>query len=122
LDFAFPLLLRKERGQIAVTRVQLETGNLELLRARRSFELTSTAARGAHPVIREQFLVQQRAIADAEKLLLGERSLFRAGESSLFLINAREQYFIQAQLKGVEILHKLANNVVSIQANEAAWW
>jgi outer membrane protein TolC len=122
LDFAFPLLLRKERGQIALTRVQLETGNLELLRARRSFELTSAAARGAQPVIREQFLVQQRAIADAEKLLLGERSLFRAGESSLFLINAREQYFIQAQLKGVEILHKLADNVVSIQANEATWW
>jgi hypothetical protein len=66
--------------------------------------------------------VQKQAIEDSEQLLQGERSLFDAGESSLFLINMREQYFIQAQLKGIEILHKLADNQVAIQAAEAAWW
>lgn len=122
LDFAFPLLVRKERGHIAMTEVEIATGQWELLNLQRDLELKSGAARSAHPIIADQLQVQKQAIEDSEQLLQGERSLFDAGESSLFLINMREQYFIQAQLKGIEILHKLADNQVAIQAAEAAWW
>ena len=122
LDFAFPLLVRKERGHIAMTEVEIATGKLELMDLKRDLELKSTAARSAQPIISNQLQVQQQAIQDSEQLLRGEQSLFDAGESSLFLINMREQYFIQAQLKGIEILHKLADNRIAIQATEAAWW
>ena len=122
LDFAFPLLVRKERGHIAITEVEIATGQWELVDLQRDLELKSGAARSAHPIIADQLQVQQQAIRDSEQLLQGERSLFDAGESSLFLINMREQYFIQAQLKGIDILHKLADNRVVIQAAEAAWW
>lgn len=122
LDFAFPLLVRKERGHIAITEVEIATGQWELVDLQRDLELKSGAARSAHPIIADQLQVQQQAIRDSEQLLQGERFLFDAGESSLFLINMREQYFIQAQLKGIDILHKLADNRVVIQAAEAAWW
>lgn len=122
LDFAFPLLVRKERGHIAMTEVDIATGQLELADLKRDLELKSSAARAAQPIIADQLQVQQQAIRDSEQLLNGERALFEAGESSLFLINMREQYFIEAQLKGIDILHKLADNQVTIQATEAAWW
>ena len=105
-----------------MTEVDIATGQLELADLNRDLELKSSAARAAQPIIADQLQVQQQAIRDSEQLLNGERALFEAGESSLFLINMREQYFIEAQLKGIDILHKLADNQVTIQATEAAWW
>jgi outer membrane protein TolC len=38
--------------------------------------------------------------------LQGEQQKFRAGESSLFLVNSRETNFIDAQVKLIELLGK----------------
>ena len=64
--------------------------------------------------------VQRQAVQNAGSLLQGERQLFQVGESSLFLVNAREQYYINTQLKQVEILRKMAENRVKILELEAA--
>jgi orotate phosphoribosyltransferase len=44
------------------------------------------------------------SIRDLGSLLDGERQLFSGGESSLFMINARESSFISARVQLVELL------------------
>jgi hypothetical protein len=45
-------------------------------------------------------------VSDYERLLNGERQMFDAGESSLFMVNTRESGFIQTQLKYIQLLTK----------------
>ena len=53
-------------------------------------------------------------VKDYEGLLNGERSMFNAGESSLFLINSREVNYINAQLKLVELLAKRKVTILAL--------
>ncbi|MFZ9054831.1 MAG: TolC family protein [Flavobacteriales bacterium] len=122
VDFAFPLFIRAERGAVRMAEVDLTTRGLALTEKRRVLRLKSEALRAAGPLLLEQLNVQTQAVRESEQLLNGERALFQAGESSLFLINMREQYFIQTQLKAIAILHKLANNRIEIAETEASWW
>lgn len=122
VDFAFPLFIRAERGAVRMAELDLTTRDLALIEKRRVLELKSAALRAAGPLLVDQLNVQTQAVRDSEQLLNGERALFQAGESSLFLINMREQYFIQTQLKAITILHKLASNRIEITETEASWW
>jgi hypothetical protein len=48
----------------------------------------------------------QQTVQDYLGLLNGERQMFNAGESSLFMVNSRELGYINAQLKLIELLAK----------------
>lgn len=120
VDLAFPLFLRKERASIRLTEIDLATKRYELSDKQRSLELKSTALRSGWALMDDRREVQRKAVQNAGSLLQGERQLFQVGESSLFLVNAREQYYINTQLKQVEILRKMAENRVKILELEAA--
>ena len=62
-----------------------------------------------------QVEIYQKNVLDAEQLLNAEKQLFDNGESSLFLINARETAFIQSQLKLIECLVKSQQTYLSLQ-------
>ena len=99
VTFNYPLLLRKERGGLELVRLeQLENQNKlkekELKIANKiriiSQQITTTL---------EQLEVVNSAVNNYESLLAAENEKFRFGESSIFLINSREQKLIEAQLK-----------------------
>jgi hypothetical protein len=48
-------------------------------------------------------------------LVLSERTLFETGESSLFLINAREMNYLGAQSKYIEFIAKTQKSALSEQ-------
>ena len=54
-----------------------------------------------------QLEIIERTLNDSQLLLEAEKQLFVSGESSLFLINARELAFIQARLKFIECTVKV---------------
>ena len=57
-----------------------------------------------------QLVIANSAIENYDKLFLSENTLFRIGESSVFMINYRESSLIKSQLKAVEIYEKLLSN------------
>lgn len=106
LGFSMPLFLRKERGELRISNykireaeLDLDYSNLHLLRQSETAfnELENTGA---------QFNLYSRTVEDYGKLFQAEKRIFEGGESSLFMINAREMSYILARIKLIDIYFK----------------
>ena len=103
LNFSMPLLLRKERSKLSISKLKLsenelktEQKNREVLnKVRASFNQVSTYL----SVINQQ----RAAVENYERMLAGERSKFDNGESSVFLVNSRENKLVEARLKLIDM-------------------
>ncbi len=106
VSVGMPLLLRKERGDLALTRLKISDTRYDLqykqleLRNKIEFQLN------AIQVTRDQVALYSRTVLDYEKLVAAERRMFDIGESSLFLVNAREQSYFNAMLKLNDLVAK----------------
>ncbi len=108
LSVDFPLFLRKERGSLALTRLKIqETTFKQDLKMRE----ISNKIRGYGVEVgtqAEQIRLYTGAAQSYQTLLEAEETKFRAGESSLFLINSRENSLIDARTKLLETAAKYA--------------
>jgi outer membrane protein TolC len=106
LAFAYPIFTRKERGDVRLAKVKLED-------ARYGLQSESLILRNKVSAIFAQLESFQRQLGIVSQLTLGTQRLLQAetrkfdlGDSSLFLINAREVKFIEARLKQLEVQSK----------------
>jgi outer membrane protein TolC len=109
LRFVYPLFLRKERGDLKLARYQLQDAQYD-------FDNTKIAIKNKILAIYnelESFTQQNQMIEDIvenyETLLAAEERKYSFGESSLFLINTRENRLIDAELKQLDIEYKFYN-------------
>ena len=56
--------------------------------------------------LQEQALIFESAVTNYQRMFEAEIRLFQIGESSLFIVNAREQALINARIKYLELLVK----------------
>ena len=106
VTFEQPLLLRKERGKLQLTGIKLSETRLELSDKAAALDAKLQTAENEANATAAQYALASRNAADYAVLLAGERELFRAGESSLFLVNNREVSYIEARVKQVDLLVK----------------
>lgn len=106
LEFSFPILLRKERGNVKLASIGIRNAEFDLQNKRQELVFKSQAALNEWQTTKIQADQYQQTVVDYQSLLRGEQRKFDAGESSLFLVNSREVGFIQAQTKLIEILAK----------------
>ena len=106
VTFAQPLLLRKERGKLQLTQIKLSETQLELSDKSALLLAKVEQAQNEANITASQYALAGQNAQDYAQLLAGERELFRAGESFLFLVNSRETSYIDAQVKQVELLVK----------------
>jgi outer membrane protein TolC len=94
---AIPLPLREARGKLGMIQFKMQGVNLEQenKRAKLTADLNAALVRLAN--LKEQVQYSDQNVTLLSRVLDGERELFDLGESSLFLINARETSLIQAQ-------------------------
>ena len=100
VSFSTPsLLLRSERGEWQETKIKIEV--VESQRLQKTLELTNKlrAAVAETNNLTLQIRLSEQTVANYSALVRGENRRFELGESSLFLINAREMKFLEAQLK-----------------------
>ena len=103
LLFEFPVLLRKERAKLKTTKLKLQEN---VLKQDVQFRKISNRIREAYNTTNnlESMIEQQREmIVNYQRLLRGERMKFDNGESSIFLINSRENSALDAQMKLIEL-------------------
>ena len=86
---AQPLLLRKERGKLALTRIKQSETQFELTDKTALLRMKVAQAQNEIVATANQFDIATENASNYARLLEGERELFRAGESSLFLVNSR---------------------------------
>jgi len=104
LNVSVPLFMRQARGEVALANLKIEEANYRL--SGKTAELSAKARQQLNTVDATQSLAEiyDRTVRDLGSLLAGERALFSGGESSLFLINAREMAFIGARVEQIELL------------------
>jgi outer membrane protein TolC len=98
-----PLLFLKERGRLNLASQQLEQQRLEAVRLRRDIAVAVRTAVN-DLVTAERLIAVQRAAVEQSRLLRdGEQRRFDSGESTLFLVNARERAVLEEELKLVAL-------------------
>ena len=99
ITFGTPLFLRRERGNLGFTKARIDYQvfqrdlRFQRLRANLESEIFS------YETIDEQLRVFFNNVNGLQALLDGETRRFEIGESSLFLVNAREVSVIDARIR-----------------------
>lgn len=106
LNFSFPLFLRKERGELKLAEFKLEDASLELELSRRQIDNKVEGLLQELESYLEQIRLSEEIVENYQQLLKAEERKFSFGESSLFLINSRENKLIEARLKQNDLLTK----------------
>lgn len=103
-ELGFPVFLRKERGQLQKSKLDIQT--TALTRDQKILQLQNKLRKQQNEVLNlnQQINLYTSAVQNYNSLLQGERSKFTAGESSLFLVNSRERMYILSRLKLAEFI------------------
>ena len=99
VDVSFPIFFRKERGDLKLARLKVKDATYDRTAATLAITNKIDAAKAEITSLETQNNLIETIIDDYETLVAAEERKFFLGESSLFLINSREQKLIDAQLK-----------------------
>ena len=102
LNVVFPLFLRKERGELKLTELKLQDTNFERNIVSLTLRNKITAINNEISSLLEQKNLVDNIVAGYRTLLKAEERKFQMGESSLFLVNSREQKLIEASIKAIK--------------------
>lgn len=106
MSLGFPILLRKERGDLQLTRIKIENTLYEIKGKRIELLNKTKASINEFANYKIQIDIYSKNVNNYERLWQSEKKLFERGESSLFMINSREMSYINAQIKLNEIINK----------------
>lgn len=108
-----PLRLSEGRGEYRKAKLKIEQTELQQLNKRISLQTKLRQYFNEWRQLREQIALQQQALQSYAALQRGEELRFNNGESSLFLVNAREIKTLEAQQKLIELQSKEQKAVAS---------
>ena len=106
LTFKMPIFLRKERGQLQKTNINILEQQLDLDQMGRSINFNVSAALNTWEITQQQLSGYSDIVNSTNRLLQAEQQKFNSGESSLFLVNSREWSYINTQVKFIDLLIK----------------
>ena len=106
ISVSSPLLFFKERGKFQSTDARLDRAELEAREARRDVVLLVRTAINDLAQYDAQLALQRDAVRLFRILSAGERAKFESGESTLFLVNARERQVLDEEMKQIALQAK----------------
>lgn len=106
LQFSMPIFVRKERAQLRLSKIILKEQQLDLGWKTESLKAKVLQSAEKWSTSHTQNGIYNKTVNDYEKLWSAESTLFNSGESSLFMVNARETNYLNAQIKYIEMLAK----------------
>ena len=115
LSFAYPVLLRAERAKRQLNQLKLRDAGFQLDQDQRQIGNALQAAANDWQALLEQLLIQQQAVRSYEILRNGEAIRFDNGESTVFLVNSREQSLLAARQKLAELQAKYAQTQAQLR-------
>lgn len=115
LRFEFPLLLRKERGKLQLAKLKIQDAEYGLQQKRVEIANKIGAYYNELENLLEQIRLTERTVANYQALLDAEIEKFNLGESSIFLLNSREQKLIDTQLKLTALRGKFFKSRIGLE-------
>ena len=98
VNFSFPIFLRKERGSLKMTQFKIQDTQYELNLQKVQLTNKINAQQTEINSLERQRQLIGDLVTDYSVMLNSEERLFSFGESSIFLINSRENNLVSAQL------------------------
>lgn len=109
--FAYPILTRRERGDVRLAKIKLQDQELNLLSKSVEIDYKVKSAYNTWLVSNTQLITYENIVKNYEVLYNAEMKLFNIGESSVFMINSREKALIDAQLRNVDLIYQVQLSV-----------
>ncbi len=117
-NFQMPLLLRQGRGAYQQTNFKIRQNELQIDQARLEIENKLKSYYNEVYTIARQINLYETTYANYQKLFAGEDLRFRMGESTLFLLNARENKALDALQKLLELKTKWFKSYAALTWSE----
>ena len=106
VDLSVPLLFREARGNYRSAGIKLQEIALEQDQAALQIENKVKGYYNEVLQLSQQIMIYEQALGNYQKLFLGEKIRFETGESTLFLLNSRENKVLEATQKVYELRTK----------------
>jgi outer membrane protein TolC len=110
VNFKFPLFLRKERGSLQLAKFKIQDTQFSLNLERVQLKNKITAQQTEIKSIEKQLQLISSLVSGNGQMLQSEERLFSLGESSIFLINARENNLVSIQLTQLGLENRFLNS------------
>ena len=103
VDFSIPIFLRKERGSLKLAKLKIQDLKYDIDQQRLELKNKIKAQQTEIASLKRQKGVIDNLVKDYLTMLNSEEKLFSFGESSIFLINSRENNLVSAKLSQISI-------------------
>lgn len=103
IDFSIPIFLRKERGNLKMAKIKIQDLKFDIDQQRLELKNKIKAQQTEITSLKKQKSVIDNLVKDYLTMLNSEEKLFSFGESSIFLINSRENNLVSAKLSQIGI-------------------
>lgn len=117
VNFSYPLLNRKARGDLQVTDVKIAQTSQNVLQKRQEIDNKIVQYANEMNTLANQIVLYRDITRNYRILLDGEMEKFRLGESTVFLINTREQRWLDAQIKYLKLLCEYRKTKAALYAS-----
>lgn len=115
LKLEMPLLFSQGRGEYKIAKLKIEETKIAQSQKTLLVAVKVKSYFNEFQTLRNQVLLQRSMLNNFEKLLKAEETLFQNGESSLFLINSRENKVFDAERKLIELKTKYYKTIYALQ-------
>ena len=113
--FEMPIFLRKERAKLQQVNIKIDQNSLERRQAEREIMNHLNTRFNTLLTLNEQLQLQTEMVENYRIMVRGERQKFRAGESSVFYINVRENKLIEAEVKLYKMRYNFAKSIAELR-------
>ncbi len=111
-SLSFPLLLRTARNEYKMAQLNTRNTHLELGNKTNELLIKQDLSRQNLQIISEQLQHADKTARFSKQLLEAEKLKFENGESSLFMLNTRENKWLESELKLAEYKLKLIKTLM----------
>jgi hypothetical protein len=117
-EFSMPLFLREARGDLKVQRIKIEENNLNIEWKRNQLEQKTLALENAYTNTLAQQVLAESNAGLYKRLLQAENNKLFNGESTLFIVNQRENTYFENAIKALELDRK----VQQVRVDQSTLW
>lgn len=114
LAVSYPIFTRKERGDVRLAEQKLQSTRFDRMSESLTLKNKLNAVQAEIASLDKQTALIKDIVNDYKTLVRAEERKFFLGESSLFLINSREQKLIDAELKENTVLIKQITAIANL--------
>ena len=114
LNFSIPIFLRKERAGLKLAKLKIQDTQFSLQFERKSLENKIKSQQQEIISLQKQQAYNAELVQNYNQLLTAEDRLFGMGESSLFLINSRENTLVSSQLNAIGLENRYFQAILGL--------